>query len=304
MDSKKIKIVVHDGIFHADDVFAVATYLLYEEKKGNTSYEIIRTRDEKIISEADIVIDVGRVYDPSKKRFDHHQPEGAGVRKNGIPYAAFGLIWKEFGEFLCNSEGEATDIDRTLVSATDAEDNGFEISDPRIEDIDAMSLDQLVGYFNPTWREDFEDQDKRFLDMVDLAKRIVKRAVDKEGAERLAQDYVEEKYQESEDKRMIVLDKAVPWKKALIRKLDPLFVVFPYQGIEGRWVGYAVPLKLGTFEYRAYFPESWAGLVDEELEQISGIPRAKFCHKGRHLVSAGDKETVIKLVQLAINKLK
>ena len=78
------KIVTHDGVFHADEVFAIA---LLKVSSIQDDFEIIRTRDANIVSEADIVIDVGgKVSDivaeadlaaimgiSSKLYFDHHQ---------------------------------------------------------------------------------------------------------------------------------------------------------------------------------------------------------------------------------------
>jgi uncharacterized UPF0160 family protein len=32
-----------------------------------------RTRDPKILAECDTVVDVGGIFDPQQKRFDHHQ---------------------------------------------------------------------------------------------------------------------------------------------------------------------------------------------------------------------------------------
>ena len=100
---KKRKVVVtHDGSFHTDDVFAVATLSIYYKNR----IKIIRTRDEKIMGKADIVLDVGEIYDPSTNRFDHHQKEGAGTRDGGVPYASFGLLWKHFGLEICGEDEE------------------------------------------------------------------------------------------------------------------------------------------------------------------------------------------------------
>ena len=65
-----IKIATHSGGFHTDDVFAVATLQLVHRVEN---VEIIRTRDEEELAKADIVVDVGGIYDVSSKRFDHHQ---------------------------------------------------------------------------------------------------------------------------------------------------------------------------------------------------------------------------------------
>src|SRR5438045_63101 len=107
--NKTIKLVTHDGSFHTDDVFAAATLILHLEKT-NSGWEIIRTRDEEIIKNADYVFDVGGVDDKEKNRFDHHQVGGAGERFHGIPYASFGLVWKKFGEEVCGSQKVAQTI--------------------------------------------------------------------------------------------------------------------------------------------------------------------------------------------------
>ena len=97
-----MKIVTHNAKFHTDDVFAVATLLILYP-----GAEVIRTRDESIIKMADIVVDVGQVYDAGNNRFDHHQVGGAGKRENGIQYASFGLVWKKFCEILTGGIEEA-----------------------------------------------------------------------------------------------------------------------------------------------------------------------------------------------------
>src|SRR5690606_7569866 len=97
----KKTIVTHNGSFHADDIFACATLTLHLEQQGK-GYKIIRTRDESRIDSADFVVDVGGIYDEKTNRFDHHQPGGAGSRDNGVPYAAFGLVWKHYGHLVCS----------------------------------------------------------------------------------------------------------------------------------------------------------------------------------------------------------
>ena len=77
----------HNGRFHADEIFALAVlYLIFPD------LEIVRSRDENVYKKADIIVDVGNVYDPEKLIFDHHQRSFILKRKSGIPYASFGLI--------------------------------------------------------------------------------------------------------------------------------------------------------------------------------------------------------------------
>lgn len=72
-----MKIVTHNGVFHADEVFAIATLCVFT-KVALEDCEIIRTRDEKIIAEAQanpnvFVIDVGLQVSYPNQNFDHHQ---------------------------------------------------------------------------------------------------------------------------------------------------------------------------------------------------------------------------------------
>lgn len=124
-----IKIATHSGGFHTDDVFAIAALQLVH---GKENIEIIRTRDESILEQADIVVDVGGVYDVATKRFDHHQ-NGGPVRANGIPYAAFGLVWLEYGEQVSGSKEVADEIERMLVLAVDAGIQEFRFMSLKIE---------------------------------------------------------------------------------------------------------------------------------------------------------------------------
>src|SRR3989339_2007075 len=120
------KLITHNGSFHSDDIFACAALCLMLEK-DKKKFEIIRTRDEKIIKTGDYVFDVGGIYDEKTNRFDHHQKEGAGGRENGIPYSSFGLIWKHFGIDLCGKNIDVWSmIDFKIVTPIDAVDNGVD----------------------------------------------------------------------------------------------------------------------------------------------------------------------------------
>eukprot|EP00919_Chromeraceae_sp_WS-2016_P045117 GHVR01107543.1.p1 GENE.GHVR01107543.1~~GHVR01107543.1.p1 ORF type:complete len:111 (+),score=16.77 GHVR01107543.1:49-381(+) len=66
----KITIVTHDGRFHCDDAMAIAMLNRIPEF---ANFELVRTRDAGIIDRADVVVDVGGIFDHEKKRYDHHQ---------------------------------------------------------------------------------------------------------------------------------------------------------------------------------------------------------------------------------------
>ena len=91
----------HGGKFHADDVFSAAL-LLY------LNPEIVITRGNRVPENfAGIVFDIGR------GRYDHHQKDSR-VRENGVPYAAFGLLWEELGGAILGEE-LAAEFDEAFV---------------------------------------------------------------------------------------------------------------------------------------------------------------------------------------------
>lgn len=91
----KLKYVVtHNGMFHADDVYAIA---LVKMMKLPGYRKVIRTRDPALMEDAQLVIDVGFKYD-GVKYFDHHQKEGCPTFSDGQKKAACSLVWDKFGE--------------------------------------------------------------------------------------------------------------------------------------------------------------------------------------------------------------
>ena len=81
-------VITHSGTFHGDDV--LATVILNRALGDITVYRAIEV--PKNVGKNVIVYDIGL------GKFDHHQKDEDRKRENGVPYAACGLIWKEFGK--------------------------------------------------------------------------------------------------------------------------------------------------------------------------------------------------------------
>lgn len=301
----KKSIVVHNGGFHADDVFGVATLFLAIEKNllpgiVKEQVEVIRTRDEAVIAKGDIVLDVGGIYDEKTHRFDHHQAGGAGVRKNGIPYASFGLLWRKFGRALTGSAEAAVQVDRRLVQTVDGPDNGVSISKSLFKDVYPFSMGDMIMSFNPSWKESDTKDDEYFLKAVAVAKTILSREIV------FAQDYIEagleviKNYQQSADKRIIILEKAMPFQEFLMEFPEPLIVIYPNEA-SNTWHAKCVQADRDLFTNRKPFPTAWAGKRDEELASITGVADAVFCHNKLFLVVAKTKEGAIQLARLALD---
>ena len=137
----------HAGKFHADDVFATALLQILRP-------DIKITRGFVVPDDFD-----GIVYDIGFGMFDHHQ-EPREYRANGVPYAAFGLLWRVLGPGLVG-ERQARLIDENFIQPLDLNDNTGEQN----------SLCDAIGFFNPVW-DSKEDQDACFFKAVAVQSRF------------------------------------------------------------------------------------------------------------------------------------
>ncbi|TSC68324.1 MAG: metal-dependent protein hydrolase [Parcubacteria group bacterium Gr01-1014_72] len=296
MNDRSATIVTHSGNFHPDDIFAVA--VLRRLYAGGAN--VLRSRELSVIASADFAVDVGSEYDPARRRFDHHQEGGAGVRANGIPYASFGLVWKAFGSELCGGDGGvAREIEERLVLPIDAHDNGITLVELTHLGVYPYLFQDIVQAFRPTWKEDPHGRDKTFFRLVDLAGEILEREIIHAASRSEGERFVREAYERAEDKRSIVLTADYPWEEFLSSRLEPLFVVSPERGTEN-WQVNAVRTAPNSFESRQLFPVTWAGKRDHELALASGVPDALFCHNKRFFAVARSREGALALVVAAL----
>jgi uncharacterized UPF0160 family protein len=297
MTMQNKKLITHNDSFHSDDVFACTTLCLMLEK-NKESFEIIRTRDPEIIKTGDYVFDLGGIYDEKINRFDHHQIGGAGKRENGIEYSSFGLVWKKFGKILTGSDKAVELIDERLAAAVDALDNGLDLVENKYA-VTPYYLENIFFSMRPTWREENLSQDEMFLKSVEMAKVILSREIIQAQDRILAEEIVTSIYNNTADKKIIILDKNYPYEYVLNNFPEPLFVIY-FKKSNDSWQVRAVRNDPKSFKNRKNFPVSWAGLRDEELQKITGVSDAMFCHRGLFLVVAKSKEGAVKLAQIAV----
>lgn len=297
-----IRIVTHSGAFHADDVFAAATLSLFYKKEGR-EISIMRTRDASRIESADIVFDVGGEYESTKKRFDHHQMGGAGTHESGIPYAAFGLVWKEYGQALAGSKALADRIEQSIVEPIDAFDNGVDVFELISPPLSPITINTLIGVYNATWKEDEENvQDTHFMEMVTFAEAFLSRSLASFQTQLEIEESIARVYEGSESKSLLVFDipfGRVPLQMALSTYSDVLFAVFPGRNKED-WKLIGLPDQETSLRVRKALPLPWAGLRDDELAAVTGVPDAVFCHNGRFLAVAKSREGALELARQAL----
>lgn len=287
-------IATHNGKFHADDVFGAALL-----RALFPNVEIVRSRDEAELKKADIVFDVGAIYDPAQKRFDHHQ-QGAPKRPNGITYSAFGLLWREFGLHYCDGNEELWKrIDTDLIQFIDARDNGDELYVLNDKNVGPYSVSDVISLFNPLSNDESEDFDSQFMKAVELATLILDRIKAKILDQLIDEDYFRRAYEKSKDKRYAVLDKYLDVTGIAEKYPELLFVVFPAEA-NAQWMLLTVRVSLLGFEARKFLPESWGSLRNEELAAVTGVEDAVFCHTKRFVAAARSKEGTMQLLYSAL----
>ncbi len=289
-------VATHDGSFHADEVFAVAALSLLPEP-----IEVIRTRDADRLAAADLRVDVGFRYDPAAGDFDHHQRDFDLVRSNGVGYASFGIVWREFGARICGGDEDvAAAVEESLVQAVDANDTGQQITTSLIEGVRPLTVNAVIGGFNARWDEELsaDEERARFDAAVDLAAGILEREIGSAAAGSRAAKIVRDAIAAAEDPRIVRLPDNVPWKQVVTTEApDALLVIYPKRqgfGVE------TVPVEPGTFENRRDLPAEWAGLEKAELAAVTGVEDALFCHAKRFLVVARSREGAERLAALAL----
>ena len=289
-------IATHDGSFHADEVFAVAALGLLGDP-----VEVVRTRDREVLAQADLRVDVGFRDDASTGDFDHHQRDFEAARHNGVRYASFGLVWREFGARVCDGDQEVADaVEETLVQAVDANDTGQQLTQSLIDGVHPMTVNAIVGGFNARWDEGLSpaEENERFDQAAALAKGILAREVAFAAAGRRAQRIVREAITAAGDPRVVELPINAPWKQVLVpATADALFVIYPKRagfGLE------AVPRELGSFENRRDLPAKWGGLEGADLVAATGVEEALFCHAKRFLAVARTHAGIERLAELAL----
>lgn len=288
----------HSGSFHADDVLAAAALRLV-----NPAVAILRTREREQLEAADVVFDVGRIFDPAACRFDHHQPEYKEGRDNGIPYSSFGLVWRELGVELCGSEAAAARVDHWLVQGVDAVDCGVTLG-KEVVPVTVMSIASVIGGFNPGWQDDnsAEARMAAFERAVEVGVAVLRNTIREAVGAEQARAVVAQGTR-LEGGRLMLLERDVPWKGVVLGAAeydDLLYVVSPDS--QAKWHVNTVPDREGSFSNRKSLPAAWAGLDGEELDAVVGMEGCIFCHRGRFVAGHKTREGALEMARMALRE--
>jgi uncharacterized UPF0160 family protein len=326
-------IIVHPGVFHADDALAVA--ILFFVVGRRLPVERRNPTDEELDDPEVIVVDVGGRFDVRTRCFDHHQrdfalerdpSEGVGIEGIDNPFAAAGLVWHNF-PVMASLKGDYTQeeqtawwcrVDSMLIRGVDATDCGKAPTPPTGA---PASLSAAIHWLNPIGSVDAQERDEAFAGAVEIAGNILF------GAVQTAKAWIDGRRVVNEartvrvgtktmyspaasvlpgyngdhvDQHALVLDEYVPWQEHVFNRTDQwtiLYVIFPSE--RGGFMVQQMPKEPDSFEGRKPLPEAWAGLRGEELAAVNGIEDSIFCHPGRFCGSAETLESAIKMAKLA-----
>ena len=113
----------------------------------------------------------------------------------------------------------------------------------------------MISGFNSN-SDDYRDNDSQFIDAVDMAYDMLTRQI--ELYQKREKDYHEVKSLiESAEGQILVLDKYLYWKDALVES-DMLYVIM--ESNRGGYNIQAVPISTSSTELKKAFPKEWHGV--------------------------------------------
>lgn len=316
-----VKLGTHSGRFHTDEILAIVM-LMYLPQYKNA--EIIRTRDPRVLETCDVVVDVGGVYDHSKKRYDHHQKTFKDTLddKHDIRLSSAGLIYKHYGDEILELGFGITDktkrkriYDRLythFIEAVDAVDNGVNQFDGEAKYEVNTTLQNRVNNCNPNFLEDNPDENAYFKKAMVIVKDDFTDCVHYLRdvwyvAKSIVQKAFETRFECHPSGRVLLLEKNCPY-------WDHLYEIEQENNI-GEFVYYvlyfdknknyrcgAVSKVKQQFTSRMPFSKKCRGLQEKELEEVSTIKGLSFVHYTGFTSGGKSKDSLLKLVELTLKE--
>jgi len=297
-DYKIANCITHYGTFHADEIFATLLLSILKEIKLYRTNEVTESMKENEC----IIYDIGR------GELDHHQKGGNGERKNGIMYASCGLVWKKYHKQILKKIGVSQEnieylyekIDEDLIQFIDANDNGLT---PYIDvDYKYVTISSIVAEFNPKWDESIDISNLRFIEALNLCRVVLKNEIESQLSKLKAKEKVEKAIENSEN-NILILNEYMPWKDFVLSSQSPkaknlLYTIYPSK--RGGYALECVSIKKGSFENRKSLPKKWSGLQNEQLEKVTGVKGARFCHIACFLATTDTLDGAVKLAKIAL----
>eukprot|EP00924_Labyrinthula_sp_SR-Ha-C_P008404 snap_masked-scaffold_11-processed-gene-12.26-mRNA-1 protein AED:0.01 eAED:0.01 QI:0/-1/0/1/-1/1/1/0/369 len=322
----------HSGTFHCDEALACGLLKILPRFR---MFNILRSRDQKLIEKCQVVVDVGAVYNEAALRFDHHQStfstKFSDDRKTKLSSA--GLVYKHFGKEIIkevavfNSVDLSEDILNNLyktvyfgfIEEIDGVDNGVNNRTGENNYTMGTHLSARVGKLNPRWNDPIYD-----LPKVDQEKEISAafiRAVTLttnefigyvQGlintwlpAREIVLRAIETRFDIDESGEIIKLEKYAPFKTHLFeiereRNLEGKIKYVIAKRQDGAWSVQCVSVEGGGFQNRKSIPKKYCGLRDEELSSVIGIKDCVFVHAAGFIGANKTYEGALEMAKISL----
>ncbi|KAF5289873.1 hypothetical protein FQR65_LT02007 [Abscondita terminalis] len=326
------KIGTHNGVFHCDEALACFMLKLLPDY---ADADIIRSRDDAVLDSCDIVVDVGGVYNPKQKRFDHHQRDFVEslssirpdlAKNRNIKLSSAGLIYAHYGMEVLS---ELLLKNKINVASASLPDIYLHVYDGFIQEIDAIdnglpicneghpvyqintSISARVQKLNPAWNsksvQSPDDLFQKAMEYVgaEFTAIVVEASTIWWQARAIVLKALLDRNKIYKTGEIIELEERCPWAEHLFSLEEDLnivghtkFVLFLDRDKSCRVQ--SVPITPGSFLCRNFLHDDWRGLRDVELSKISGIDGSIFCH---HTGFIGGNKSRDGALQMAIKSL-
>lgn len=279
----------HDGTFHADEVTACALLLLFDLIDRD---KIVRTRDKAVLGGCEFVCDVGGIYSAKDKLFDHHQVDYQG----SLSSAGMILLYLRDQEML--DEERYQHLNQTLILGVDAHDNG---KMPLIPGY--LTYSDVIANFLPiSYDASHSEEDESFQIALEFALNQLRAMLERYSYTQSCREIVEKAMKENS--LCLMFDQGIPWQDLFFQlggaSHPAKFVIMPSGG---SWNLRCIPPSPEEkMKMRHPLPAEWAGLLDQELRNATGIKGAIFCHKGRFISVWESREDAISALDKILTK--
>ena len=281
----------HNGTFHADEVTACGLLSLFDLIDPD---KVVRTRDMAVLATCEYVCDVGGIYDPARKLFDHHQAEYQG------PWSSAGMVLDYLKQIGTLDEDAYRFFNDALIRGVDDHDNGR-----AHQERGSCTFSHVVANFTPIrYDVDEAEQDSAFREAFQFVCGHLERMWQRYCYNRDCRQIVADCMATSSE--CLIFDKAIPWLEsffALNGEHHPaVFIIMP-SGEHWKLRGIP-PSYEDRMAVRIPLPAQWAGLLDKELGLVSGIPGGVFCHKGRFISVWKTKEDALSALEYTLRQAR
>lgn len=304
LNGKDIIAVVHDGVFHADDVLCIAL-LKYIYEPDNATITVVRTRADLNVWKkgAQFVLDIGgedKITD-TQVFFDHHQKESE-YQENGIKKCAASKLFDWMFE---GQRDLLRELHRNLLDPISAFDNGQDKEKLNVKVLDSPLT--WVRFFVPGWEDSSaKTLNQKFNEAVDIALKILVDIMNNIYSRLNGFAKVRHVINTQKDRGLIaengflVLDKFAPWQEEVSRfnyfhrdhesneDRKIIFVVFKSTD-KDTWMLQTVPKAIGGFSSIQNLPKDW---LDKNIVR-SKYPSCVFVHTALFLAVFNEKKDAL-----------